>query len=424
MPARGHRHVVRAVPSELRRFVRSTIRPMLGGGRGRILVAVAAGWYLSFGVRLVYPAILPSLRAGFDLDLTTAGALVSVLWMAYALGQLPGGVLCDRLGDRRVLLSSTAGSAVLIGLVAVAWNAPMLFAATAAFGLATALYGPARFTILADVFGDRAGTAVGLTLSAGELGNVTLPVIAGVLASVVSWRLGLGLALPLFALVAVGMWAVLPADQPRGRDRDGSGEPLAIRSVLAAVSRRSVLALAGIQLIALITWQGFTAFYPTYLVLEKGFRPATAAALFGAFFAVGIVVQTGAGVALDRVGARRSLPATLLPPAVAIAALTAVDGPVGVLAATVGAGLLLGVTAIVQPSLVASLPDEIQATGLGLVRTVFMFVGAASPTVVGVLADAGRFDLAFRLLGLVAALGVLLIPFLERASGTAVAVEG
>jgi len=60
------------------------------GGRGKMLLAVAFGWFLSISVRMIYPALLPEISETYDLTLTTAGLLITVLWIAYAFGQLPG----------------------------------------------------------------------------------------------------------------------------------------------------------------------------------------------------------------------------------------------------------------------------------------------------------------------------------------------
>jgi hypothetical protein len=51
---------------------------------------------------------------------------------------------------------------------------------------------------------------------------------------------------------------------------------------------------------------------------------------------------------------------------------------------------------------VGALPDEIRGSGFGLLRTGYIAFGAVGPPIVGVLADAGRFDGAFLLLGGVA----------------------
>jgi hypothetical protein len=62
------------------------------------LLAVAAGWFLSLGVRMVYPALLPYLRTAYGLDLGTTGLLLTVLWSAHALGQLLGSLPTDEFG--------------------------------------------------------------------------------------------------------------------------------------------------------------------------------------------------------------------------------------------------------------------------------------------------------------------------------------
>ncbi|MFC7009811.1 MFS transporter [Halalkalicoccus salilacus] len=60
---------------------------------------------------MVYPALLPRIRMTYGMTLTTAGALLTALWLAYAFGQLPAGMLADRVGEGRVMMVSTLVSA-------------------------------------------------------------------------------------------------------------------------------------------------------------------------------------------------------------------------------------------------------------------------------------------------------------------------
>jgi len=379
------------------------------GGRGPILLAVAGGWFLSLGVRMIYPAILPQLRAAYGLDLTTAGLLVTALWVAYALGQLPGGLLDDRFGGGRVLVASTAVSALALGLVVTAGSVAVLFGATLLFGFATALYGVARFTILSDNYPDRGGTAIGLTMAAGDLGSSVLPPLAGALVVAVAWELGFGFAIPLFALAAVGIGAVVPS-RARGAEGEesGAGVAEAARAIAGVMGNRSVLLVTAVQLLGYCVWQGFTGFYPTYLVEIKGLAQTTATALFGGFFGLGILVKPMAGSAYDAYGLRRSLPAVLLAITAAMALVPLVDAPAAIVAVTALASSVLGYATITLTYLTDSFPDEVRGTGLGLLRTGYMLVGAASPTVVGALADRGYFDEAFFLLAGVAGVAALL----------------
>ena len=165
-------------------------------------MAIAAGWGLMIGTRMIYPVLLPALSAEFDLTLTTAGLLVTIVWLGYAIGQVPGGVLADRHGARRLL---TAGVAIVVcGLLAVvlAPAALLLFLATGLVGVGQSLYPVARITTLSELYPDRIGRALGLTMATGDLGRTVLPPIA--------WRAGAGFVLPLFVLIAVVLWWILP----------------------------------------------------------------------------------------------------------------------------------------------------------------------------------------------------------------------
>ncbi len=394
--------------------ITSTLSELARDGRGWILLLVAGGWFLSLGVRLTVPALLPYLREAFSLGLTGAGLLVSVLWIAYALGQLPGGILSDRLGEGRVLFASTAICGVLVALVALAWSPIVLFGAVALFGFATAFYGPVRFTILSDIYERRDGTAIGITLSAGEVGNAVLPATAGIVAAAATWRLGFGLTVPLFALVALGILIHVPS---RTSGETSAVDDLSVetlRYVLRAIGQRAILLVTAVQLLVFFAWQGFTGFYPTYLVEMKGLAPSTAALLYGFFFAAGILVQPLAGAGVDRFGAKRTLPVILVVGVVGLGALPVIDSLAGLVAVTLLLSGMIGVTPITQTFLANALPTDMKGTGLGLLRTGFMLLGATSPTIVGVLADAGYFDEAFVLLAAVVALGAVFVVMLPR----------
>lgn len=379
-------------------------------GRGPILVSIAAGWLLSLGVRMIYPAVLPQLREAFEMDLTTAGLLVSTLWVAYALGQLPGGLMDDRFGGGRTIVFSTVVSAVAVFLVVIADAVFVLFGATVLFGLATALYGVARFTTLSAIYESNDGTAIALTMSAGDLGNTLFPPLAGFLAVTIAWQAGFAIAIPLFLVAAVSIYLLVPGDV---RDRERTDPESAdvrgtARRIGVIVRSRSVLLVFAVQTLGYWAWQGFTGLYPTYLVDVKDFDPATAAILYGGFFALGMVVKPIAGSAYDTYGLRRSLPVTLVLVSVGLAVVVFAESLAWIIVGTVLASSMLGYGAISIPYLTNSFPSDIRGSGLGTLRTCYMLIGAASPTVVGVMADADYFDEAFVLLAGTAAVAVLL----------------
>ncbi|SEW30710.1 MFS transporter [Natrinema salifodinae] len=395
---------------------RTAAHELWSDGRGWILVGVASGWFLSLGVRLVFPALLPYIRASFSLNLTGAGLLVTVLWTAYALGQFPGGIVGDWVGEGNALLASTVCSGLAIAVVAASWTPALLFAATAVFGFSTALFGPARFTILSAIYDDRDGTAVGLTLSAGEAGNAVLPAGAGVLAAGLSWRAGFGITVPMFLLVAVLISRVLPG-QVSSRTDSYSLSLSTLRYAVGSIADRLILLISSIHFLLFFVYQGFTGFYPTYLVEVKDLSPSVAAMLFGWFFVVGIAVQPLAGAGGDRFGVRPMLFVVAGVSAGSLFALPLVDGPVALALVTTVASTLLGSTPLTQTYLVNQLPADAKGTGLGLLRTVYIGLGATGPFVVGTAADQGYFNEAFFGLAVIAGIGIAASLFLPSPDG-------
>lgn len=388
-------------------------------GKGWILITVSAGWFLSIGVRFTYPSILPFLRTAFGMDLSTAGLLLSTLWMAYAIGQFPGGVLGDRFGEGNILVYSTAISTAAIVLVVAAMNVWVLFIATFMFGFATALYGPHRFTIFTDIYDDRAGTAVGMTMAAGSIGNTVLPAVAATIAAYATWRLGFGVLLPLFVGITVALWWVVPARTSDTGSSDGVLSFRTIRRIVSTVRGGGIPLVVTIHVLLSFVSNGFLGFYPTYLVEVKGFSPQIAAVLYGLYFAVGVGIQLLVGLSKDRFGAKVTL--------MLVAGLFFS----GVLLLQFGETILYfvfltlllsnrnGLGVITNTYIADTLPDEIKGSGLGLLRTSWLMTGAMSPIFVGYLGDLGRLNYAFLILAGVAGVGLFLTAFVPREGAAA-----
>lgn len=381
--------------------VRREARALLADGKGRSLATIAGAWGLLLGTRMIYPVLLPYFRETFGLSLTVAGFLVTILWLGAALGQLPGGILADRYSERSMMTLGTLVVAAAVAGVVAAPSAFLLFAATALIGVGQSLYPIARITMLADIYPERIGSALGATMATGDLGQTVLPPVAAALAAAVAWRAGLGFMAPLLVLAAVALWAALP----RTASADAGGVDAlsadVARRVLAELRRQNVVFIAFILFLYILVWQAFTGLYPTYLVEEKGLASATASLLFSLFFAVGVVVKPVAGATYDRIGIRLSLVMVLAGPVVGFALLPVVEGLPALVAVTALVSPMLGSGAITQSYFSDAFSEEVRGTGLGVVRTATATLGAGGPVLFGTLADRGYFDEGYWLLGAV-----------------------
>lgn len=390
-----------------------------GGGRGKVLTAVTTGWFLSIGVRMIYPVMLPYLRSAYGLDLTAAGLLLTVLFLAYALGQFPGGVLADRFGERVMLSGSAMLSAVTLTLVVTARSPLFLFAATALFGFGTALYAVGRYTVLPRLYTDRLGAANGLTAASQDAGQSVLPPVAGLLAATFLWQYGFGFTIPLFVLSGVVLWITVPPRRPDASDDDDASLVGTLRSLRSVLRQPSVVYATGVLILGLFVWQAFTSFYPTYLIDKKGLSNTVAGGLFGTFFALGILIKPLAGVAFDRFGIRRSLAIVASGPTIGLLALPFVDDFWALVAVTALVSTLLGFATVVEPLLLDALPEAVRGTGFGVLRSVAFTIGATSPAIFGAAADRGFFDVVFVALAVLTAAMMLLAFLLPSSDGPA-----
>lgn len=383
-----------------------------GGGRGWLLLTLGLGWFMTLGTRFVVPTVLPQVRADFAVSNTAAGAAVTVIWLAYGMTQFPAGALVDRLGERRLLtVSVLVGGGGLLAFAGAPTFAVLLVAA-AAYGLGSGLYGPARATVLSRTFPENDGAAFSVVLGAGSVGAAALPLVAGVLTGWIGWRMAFGLFVPLFLLVAVGLWRAIPALESDGASR----RPTRVRlsGVRSAVSRRAVVLPSLGMMFMLFAFQGLTSFLPSYFVDERGFSPGLAAAVFAGIFVAGAVFQLMTGGLADRYGHGRVLVAVAVLSVPPLVLLPFAAGFPAVVAVSVLFGIRFVAAPLTNSYVVRVLPEDVRGTAWGLVRSSFFAVGATGSVVVGAFVDRGYFDEAFFLLAAVTVLAAVCYARLPR----------
>ncbi|WP_238386967.1 MFS transporter [Natrialba swarupiae] len=359
------------------------------------------------GSRMALPVLLPHIQSEFGLSLSIVGFLVTLLWLGGAIGQLPGGILADYYSEGAIMTLSLGLVVIALTAVVLAPNAAILFVAVAIWGLATSLYPIARITILSETYPDRLGSALGLTMATGDIGQTLIPPVAGALAAVLVWQAGLGFMIPLLILGGVGIWLVVP----RQSRAEGSTVTLSMdtaRDVGNELRRPTMMFVSFILILFFFFWQAFTSFFPTYLVVEKEVSATMASVLFGVFFAAGAIVKPIAGVAYDRIGMRWALISVLLGPVAGLLLLPVVESLEMILIVTLVISTMLGNGAITQSFVAEQFPADIQGTGLGSVRTVSAVVGATGPVLFGIVADRGFFNEGYVALAVIVVIVIVL----------------
>jgi predicted MFS family arabinose efflux permease len=196
-----------------------------------VLAPFALGYFLSYLFRAVNAVVGPNLVADLGLSAAALGLLTSAYLFAFALFQLPLGVLLDRFGPRRVQAALLACAAAGSLLFAIGQEIATLTFARALIGLGFAGGLMSGFkAIVLWVPEPRRALANAAIMSFGALGILVATVPTELAVQAVGWRaVFVGLAAITFAIATL-IFVTVPE-----QDTTAAGERLA--SQIASVIR-------------------------------------------------------------------------------------------------------------------------------------------------------------------------------------------
>jgi len=402
----------------------------MGLRRYDALALTALLWFLAKFLRYAFPPLFPTFAGEFAVSNALLGTAFSAMMGVYALTQFPSGALADRFGAVRVVVGGAVVAAAGAVAVAVPAPFPLLVAAMGLVGLGTGAHKTVAVGLLSRIYPARTGRALGALDTLGAFGGVAAPaaVVAVVDGGAVARALPAAGWRPLF-LVAGGVGLALAAATwarvPRRLDGDAAperGETAPLRSYLGLFRARRLAAFVALTLLFSFAYNGTVAFLPLFLAEAVGLTATTANLLYSGLFLVSLV-QLVTGDLGDRVGQLPVIAGTLTLGAGALVGLVGLAGAAPPVAVAGGAVVALGVGAhgfrpVRGAYLLGELPESAAGGALGVVRTLLMGAGAVAPAVVGVVADATDFAVAFALLAAAmagaAAVGVGLLATAPR----------
>jgi MFS family permease len=351
-------------------------------------------------------ALYEELRVTLAVDYVGVGNLFGAYLIAYALCNIPVGMLADRFDARKLVAVGAALSVAASVVFATATIYPIAIAARIVLGLAGALiYVPSVRFVVANFPKAKRGTVMGLLemgAGAGQILSLTLlPFLAG------QWDLARAfLTLPLIGvLVLGGVFLGLPPSRPIASP-NAHGE---LRLLLRSSRFWDLIAFQFLGMLAIYAISGWL---PTFARVDFGYT-AVQAGLVGALVNVSLSLFSPlAGVISDRM---RSRPPVLLAGALlmaaCLAALAISRDPTVLLVTAFLAGVS---TAFSIPVFVIYVGESFAAAGAGVAVSIAITIGQVASSLSGplfgyTLEMTGTFVAVW---GLALATGVLRIPFL------------
>ncbi|TQM12024.1 MFS transporter [Pseudonocardia kunmingensis] len=370
------------------------------------IALLMAVWVIDYVDRTMVAIALPFIGEEFDLSKTEQGWLITTFALAYLVFQVPGGMLADRFGAKRLLLVSLLLWSVFTALTGAMWGFVALVVVRALFGVAQALFPGASFKALAErTTPDRRATGAGWMLASNSLGAGLAPLVVAPVLLAFGWRDTFWIVAGAGALIGMVLWALLPRPLPAelsepGEPGDatpgGAGSTPGIGTVLRSSSVWKFAALfcsANMLVYGLITW------VPSYLLEERGI-PLLNAGIAAAIPSLVMTVTTFVGGWLfDRYFYYRArvlvIPVLLVAAAMLVLMLRAGSAVEFTIYQTLAMGVAGLSTMSVLGMPVRALPRAVIGSGMGVVNVGGQVAGVLAPVLMGALVDRFSYTAAF-----------------------------
>lgn len=184
----------------------------IGAYRAALFTAVIFGWVYSLRVSLV-PLFLATAQ---HQRLAVAGLVLATYACGDVMAMIPAGRLSDRIGRRPLLIAGMSIIAAGTAVLAMSDSIVLTFASTVVAGWGTGMVSPSIQAALADImYGHgRGGPVLATYQMSQDLGTVTGPLIAGVLAQTISFAVSFWITAA-FAACAALAWVFVGDTRPK-----------------------------------------------------------------------------------------------------------------------------------------------------------------------------------------------------------------
>ena len=345
--------------------------------------------------QLLIPIIIPRIADEYQLSTLTAGILISVFSLSYALLQIFSGFLSRLMGRKNMIIVGiviTSISFFILGFVDnILLFAFVLFVA----GMGGSTYHPNGMPLLSEFYKENRGQAAGFHQAGGSLGSIIAPLVIGPLVFFMNWRLTVTvLSFPGLVLSAI-LWLLVvePERQIAKKPELTVGESK--RTSLKMYSSSLVFIAASV--IYVLGLRGVDSFAVLYFQRGRGIENFVEATfIFSTFKMAGLFSGPLCGKLSDIFGRKKAISVLVCIEAVSIYALTVVPNSILVIPCIVFGFASFGLLAVTDAFLADLTPEEYMSTVYGLHFTMSFLTQVIIPPVFGIIVDYSKsFDTGF-----------------------------
>jgi sugar phosphate permease len=295
----------------------------VGKKRNIVLGILFIAWTVSYMDRMVMTVAIPYIAKDFNLTPLAMGVVMSSFFAGYALFQIPGGLLADKYGPKKVMAVAITWWSAFTLLTGMATTLTGMLIIRFLFGLGEALFPGGSWKTISTWFPKKErATANSIMMSSNALGPAIAPLfVVGIMAAF-SWR-SVFYFLFIPGLIVVGLIWFFVKDNP-AESKMVSPEELEViqdksaekeGSFTKKLTFKDIIKLPVVWKIFFIwftfdiTFWGFSSWIPSYLVKARGLNLISMGVTASMPFFAGTVGLIVGGFISDKyfVGKRRNL---------------------------------------------------------------------------------------------------------------------
>lgn len=253
----------------------------------RVALVIMVCYLVAWLDRMCISMTIPFMMKDLNFSATAAGSIMGAFFLTYSLFQMPGGMMSDKIGPRKVISGALVWWSVFTAFTGMVSSLTNILAVRFLFGMGEGVFPAPVWKTIGNWFNKKErATANSIILSTVALGPAITPLIMAPIIANFGWRSAfyvLGAAGVVCALLAWRYLADSPhecrdiSEQELGQyETEKAAEAAAGDSQLAKASLRQLMAsptiwvLFTVWLTLTIAMYGYMTWLPAYLMKVRG----------------------------------------------------------------------------------------------------------------------------------------------------------
>ena len=384
----------------------------------KLVIIFFLGWIVIYAGRSVLSPLVAELQTQFGLTKAATGGIMSLFFLAYTLFQIPSGILGDKIGRKRVLVTGFSLYAIFIAAIYFVPSFTIFLILWMLTGAAQGCYYGPQYALSSEAIPKKWITLGSAIIGSGMSFGIAIGYyLSSVMISVfnTSWKIPFVMVAIPIVIVTVLMIVFIKEKSNFSVESQTSG-----KTNFSQLFKNHNLVLAYITIFCsiygffvIITW------LPNYLEVERGMNKIEASQIASIVPWISIIGTLLCSYVSDKLGRRKPVILFMMPLSlIAIFSIVYCDSYAVLVAVLILYGFIGKIS--LNPVLIALVADNAPKASLSTAFGLYNFFGMAAsicaPYFTGLIADkTGSLNSGFYLAAVITLVGITAMLFVKEA---------